>query len=445
MTTKNRNVSRQVRQKIQHEVQQNFRPVFSQAKGARAGEPMRIAGLMSGTSADGIDVAVVDISPAGMEMIAFGTVPFKPALRRGIFELFASASQAGRAKHSKHSGPGTVETVCRMNFALGEAFAQAIIDTCLKNKVPLGSLDLIGSHGQTVCHLPNNAGGSTLQIGEPCVIAERTGVTTIADFRTRDIAAGGQGAPLVPYTDWILFGHKSISRAIQNIGGIANVTYLPAGGTIDDVQAFDSGPGNMIIDRLASLATNGRLSYDKDGQLAGRGVVDEKLLDSFLRRDAWAKYFKRRPPKTTGRELFGIQAGDEIFAQAGRDKIKPADLLATATAFTARSIADAYGRFLGQVDEIILCGGGARNPVLVNMLREQFLKKSKVSRVLKAQPPGIGAMDEYGINADAKEAISFAILAYLTWLGLCGNAPSATGARHGAVLGKIVPGQAAVT
>ena len=278
-----------------------------------------------------------------------------------------------------------------------------------------------------------------MQIGEPCVIAERTGVTTIADFRTRDIAAGGQGAPLVPYADWILFGHKRISRAIQNIGGIANVTYLPAGGLIDDVLAFDSGPGNMIIDRLASLATNGRLSYDKDGQLAGRGMVDEKLLDRLLRKSAWARYFNRRPPKTTGRELFGTAAADEIFAVARRDKIKPHDLLATATAFTACSIAQAYRRFLGRVDEVILCGGGARNPVLVNMLREQL------SRMLKSRQlgiPSVCAMDDCGINADAKEAISFAILAYLTWLGRCGNVPSATGARHGAVLGKIVPGKA---
>lgn len=385
-------------------------------KGVLAGrdsETLRVAGLMSGTSADGIDVAVVDISARRLDVVAFETVAFAPATRREIFRLFSPRT-------------GSVDLICRMNFVLGEAFANAVIQTCRKSRVPLNSLDLIGSHGQTIYHLPARRGGSTLQIGESCVIAERTGVPVVADFRTRDIAAGGQGAPLVPYADWVLFSHPRHNRAIQNIGGIANVTYLKAGGTIDDVLAFDTGPGNMIIDRLAQLASNARLKYDKDGCLAGRGTINAEMLDQWMRQS----YFARRPPKTTGRELFGAQAADQIWRQAERARISKHDLLATATAFTARSIAEAYRRFLGDVDEVILCGGGARNPVLVAMLRRE-LPRARIS-----------AMDDHGINADAKEAISFAILAYQSWHGQCGNVPSATGARHGVILGKIVPSQA---
>ena len=385
-------------------------------KGVLAGrdsKTLRVAGLMSGTSADGIDVAIVDISPSRLDVVAFETIAFAPTTRRDIFRLFLPKTSS-------------VDLICRMNFSLGEAFADAVIQTCRKSRVPLKTLDLIGSHGQTIYHLPAGRGGSTLQIGESCVIAERTGVPVVADFRTRDMAAGGQGAPLVPYADWVLFSHPQHSRAVQNIGGIANVTYLKAGGTIGDVLAFDIGPGNMIIDRLAQLASNGRFKYDKDGCFAGRGKINAEMLEQLMRQS----YFRRRPPKTTGRELFGAQVADQLWRKAAKAKISKHDLLATATAFTSRSIADAYRRFLGDVDEMILCGGGARNPVLVDMLRREL--------------PGarVSAMDAHGINADAKEAISFAILAYQSWHGRCGNVPSATGARHGVVLGKIVPAQA---
>jgi anhydro-N-acetylmuramic acid kinase len=430
-------------------------------KRLRIKKKLRVAGLMSGTSADGVDVAIVDIAAGNgaggpdslrVKTLAFDTVPYAPGVRRRIVDLFDVAT-------------ARVDEICRMNFVIGELFADALIQLCRKNGIELGSIDLIGSHGQTIHHLPgsgaavppvsSSAGSArkhaeethgrdahaTLQIGEPCVIAERTGVTTVADFRTRDMAAGGQGAPLVPLADYILFGHPTLSRATQNIGGIANVTYLPggtpapagAGGgvaprrdALAGIVAFDTGPGNMIIDRLAWRASGGKWTFDKDGRLANKGHVDGALLARLMRH----AYLRRRPPKTTGRELFGIAFADAIWDKASEAGLSACDVIATATAFTAASIADAYRRFLPAMpDEVILCGGGARNPVLVAMLSRE-LAGAKVM-----------AMDELGVNADTKEAISFAILAYRTIHGLPGNVPSATGAREAVVLGKIVPGR----
>ena len=377
---------------------------------------LRVAGLMSGTSADAVDVAVIDISDGGVEVVAFEMIPYPPPLRRRIFRLF------GRSQ-------GTVEHVCRMNFALGEVFAGAILTLCRKHAVSLESIDAIGSHGQTIWHDPAGwrCGGrrisSTLQIGEPAVIAERTGILTVADFRTRDMAAGGQGAPLVPYADFVLFRHARRNRAIQNIGGIANVTFLPARGGLDGVLAFDTGPGNMIIDRLTQVITNGRLAFDRGGKAASHGCVDEKLLAEWMRHP----YFRRHPPKSTGRELFGVHYADRLLAAARARGLADQDILATATAFTAQSIAEAYRRLLpGKVDEVILCGGGSWNRTLVDM----------ICRRLAGTP--VRQMDDLGISVDAKEAVSFAILAYATLRGRPGNVPSATGARRPVVLGKII-------
>jgi anhydro-N-acetylmuramic acid kinase len=380
---------------------------------------LRVAGLMSGTSADGVDVAIVDIGGRKVEVVAFDTRPYSADLRRRVFDLFDP--QTGR-----------VDDVCHMNLVLGEVFAESLLKTAKKKRVPLGSIDLIGSHGQTIYHNPkgrrygNRLVRSTLQIGEPSVIAERTGITTVADFRPRDMAAGGQGAPLVPYTDWLLFAHKRKTRAIQNIGGIANVTYLPASGGIDDVLAFDTGPGNMVIDRVVKLVTHGRLSYDAAGRLAAKGTISEQMLAGLMRH----RYLRCKPPKTTGREEFGTPYADALYTRAVRRRMDPLDILATVTAFTARSIADANRRFLPQpVDEVILCGGGALNQTLVGMLRKQ-MPSAKVA-----------VTDDYGISVDAKEAVSFAILAYETVHGRCNNVPSATGASHPVVLGKVVPGR----
>jgi len=385
---------------------------------------LRVVGLMSGTSADGIDAAIVDVGPRGVKLLAFDTYPYPPALRRRVFALF---------------GPRTsrVDEICHLNFVLGELFAAAVLRLARRSGIALGSIDLIGSHGQTIYHDPRGRRAcgrvvrSTLQIAEPSVIAERTGITTVADFRPRDMAAGGQGAPLVPYADHVLFADGRRSRAVQNIGGIANVTYLPAGGGIGDILAFDTGPGNMIIDRVVCRATAGRRTYDKDGHMAARGTVQPDLLARLMKHP----YLRRRPPKTTGREEFGTQFTDALYDGARRRALAPKDVAATATMFTAASIADAYARFLpGPVDEVILCGGGARNATLVDMLRRELRRRMP-------RAPAVRLMDELGLNADAKEAVSFAILAAATIRGQAGNVPSATGASRPAVLGKIVPGR----
>ena len=381
---------------------------------------LRVIGLMSGTSADGIDAAMVDVEGWRPRVLAFHTYPYPKVVREAVLDF--AALRLG------------IDQLCHFNFVLGELFAAAAIQLADLAGVPMASVDLIGSHGQTVYHIPvarpwrqgsRRRTRSTLQIGEPCVIAQRTGVTTVADFRTRDVAAGGQGAPLVPLADWMLFVHAKRNRAVQNIGGIANVTYLPAAGGVETVRAFDTGPGNMVIDGLVRRITRGRSTYDVDGKLAAGGKINQSLLSEWMRHP----YFNRRPPKTTGREEFGQTFTDNLYRRSLAAGLDTRDLLATATALTATSIASAYRQFLrGKVDEAILCGGGARNPTLVGMLREQI------------HPIRVISTDDLGIDADAKEAVSFALLACRTIRGLAGNVPGATGAREGVVLGKIIPG-----
>jgi len=374
---------------------------------------MRIVGLMSGTSADGVDAAVVDISKGKIKLLAFGTFKYLQQLRKNILKI--SEQKICKAAD-----------ISQLNFAIGEVFADAVIKLCRKNKINLKTLDLIGSHGQTVYHNPKGKIRSTLQIGEPSVIAYKTGITTVADFRPKDMAAGGQGAPLVPFADYWLFRHKTKNRAIQNIGGIANVTYLPAGSKLEETIAFDTGPGNMVIDRIVNILSRGKLHYDKDGKIAAKGKVNKKLLDEMMRHP----FLRRLPPKSTGRENFGIIYTDEFIKKAKKRSMSFEDVLATATAFTAVSIADAYKQFLpGMPDEIILCGGGARNKTLTNMLKQNLNKTI------------IRFSDDFGISCDAKEAVSFAILAYATIKGIANNVPSATGANKSLILGKIIPAQ----
>lgn len=362
---------------------------------------MRVIGLMAGTSADGIDAAAVDIKGTQVKTLAFDTFTFAPKIRRKILELGEQKSfSAGQ--------------ISDFNFQLGEIFADAVIKLCKKYKINIKTIELIGSHGQTIFHRPAK---STFQIGEPSVIAFKTGITTVADFRPKDIAAGGQGAPLVPFADYFLF-KSGKNRAVQNIGGIANVTFLPANCKPADIIAFDTGPGNMLIDRLVFLLTKGKQNFDKDGKIAANGKINQKILSQMLAHP----YLKVRPPKSTGRELFGKSYTDAFYT-----KLPNADIITTATAFTAVSIADAYKKFLPKMpDEIILCGGGAKNKALVSML-----KQYTGSRILFT--------DDFGINSDAKEAVSFAILAYATVKGFANNIPSATGAKRAVVLGKIVP------
>jgi len=372
---------------------------------------------MSGTSADGVDAAIIDFDGNKANVLAFDTFVYPPELRRSIFELFES-------KNCRLSD------VCHLNFAIGEIFAQSVLKLCRKSGIDLRTIDLIGSHGQTIFHNPDGRWlgkkllRSTLQIGEPSVIAQRTGVITVADFRPADMAANGQGAPLVPFADYILFRDKKKNRAVQNIGGIANVTFLPAGCRKEDIIAFDTGPGNMIIDRLVSIETKGRKKFDRNGKLAAKGRINKDLLNNLLNN----QFFKTRPPKSTGRELFGKEYSDKLYRSAKRKKLSGEDILATACAFTAFSIADSYRNFLPEMpDEVILCGGGAHNNTLVNMLKEQLAGIK------------ILASDRLGINCDAKEAISFAILAYAAVKGIENNVPSATGAKRSLILGKIIP------
>jgi len=386
---------------------------------------MIVVGLMSGTSADGIDAVVVRIegAPPRLEwqLLAHVNVPHPPALRDEIFACFRPES-------------GTVDRLCWLNFALGRAFAAAALQAIAAAGLTPAQVDLIGSHGQTVWHIPAGPSASTLQIGEAAIIAEETGIPTVNNFRTRDMAAGGQGAPLVSYVDALLFRHPALSRAAQNIGGIANVTYLPALSAAEDVIAFDTGPGNMLIDYAASRATAGAWTCDRDGILARQGRVDRELLATWLAEP----YFQQQPPKTTGRELFGAPFAAQAWDQAKARGLADPDIVATLTALTAYSIAYSYRAFLPhQPDEVIISGGGARNPTLMAMLRQAL---AEVYASDKAAPRVVPS-DALGLPAEAKEAVAFAVLAYETWHGRPGNLPAATGAHYRVILGSITPGR----
>lgn len=378
---------------------------------------MRVAGLMSGTSVDGVDVAIIDIDNEKVSVRAFDTFPYSAELRRDILQLCGTESC-------------NVADVCHLNFVLGEVFAESVLKLCKKSSINLNTVDLIGSHGQTIYHNPKGRHfgkktiRSTLQISEPSIIAQRTGITTVADFRPRDMAAGGQGAPLVPFADYFLFRDKRRNRAVQNIGGIANVTSLPAGCLPGDIIAFDTGPGNMIIDGIISTISRGKQKFDHGGQIAAQGTIDKTILDCLLKHP----FLGLRPPKSTGREEFGSRYCDALYRKMKKKSIPAEDIIATVTAFTAESIVRAYRNFLPRMpDEVILCGGGAHNSTLVKMLRQGLDK----SRILTS--------DDFGISCDAKEAISFAILAYATIKGEPNNVPGATGATKPLVLGKIIP------
>jgi len=391
--------------------------VSSRIREIAARDKMRVAGLMSGTSVDGVDVAIVDITKQKVHLLAFDVFPYPPALRREILRLC-------------HPESARLDNICHYNFVLGEVFADAIIKLCHKSGIPLSSIDLVGSHGQTIFHNPRGKRynrktiGSTLQIGEPSIIAQRTSITTVADFRPRDMAAGGEGAPLVPYADYVLFGHNRLSRAVQNIGGIANVTFLPRGCKQDDIIAFDTGPGNMIIDSIIRLISTDRRRFDPAGKMAAQGTVSKRLLNEMLRHP----FLRRHPPKSTGREEFGSAFANRIYQKAAQKGLSDNDILATVTAFTANSIARAYNKFLPTMpDEVILCGGGSHNNTLAEMLRSELPNAKMLST------------EDFGISVDAKEAVSFAILAWATIKGLTNNVPGATGADQPVVLGKIIP------
>ncbi len=377
--------------------------------------PMLVIGVISGTSADGTDVAVVDLTGAPphlrWRLVHATTVPHPPDLRAAILDAMTPEK-------------GTVDRLCELNVWLGEQFAEAVLMALREAGLQPRDVDLIGSHGQTVWHHPHPPYPGTLQLGEPAILAERTGLPVISNFRARDIAAGGQGAPLVAYVDVLLLTHDRHVRAAQNIGGIANVTFLPPRGTQWHPFAFDTGPGNALIDEAAYRATHGKWAYDQEGELARLGRVDEALLATWLSHP----FFRQPPPKSTGREVFGRSFVEQAWRQGKAKGLSPADIVATLTALTAHSIAQAYRQFLPVFpDEVIISGGGVHNPTLMAMLRD-FLA-----------PAHVLSSDDLGIPADAKEALAFAVLAYETWHQRPGNLPSATGANRAVILGDITP------
>jgi len=380
---------------------------------------MNVVGLMSGTSADGVDAALVSIDrrKAGIhvEMVAFHSLPYPRSLQQRI--LSASVS-------------GTVTDICHLNALLGEWFADAALGVIRAAHLTEGDVDLIGSHGQTVHHLPNGIKDtgvgsirSTLQIAEPAVIAERTGITTVANFRPRDIAAGGQGAPLTPGVHALLFQHPRRARLIVNLGGISNVTYLPRRSGTVGLAAFDTGPANMVLDGIMVRATNGRSSMDREGQLAARGQVDSRLLAKLLAHP----YLSQAPPKSTGREAFGAKMLDDLLNWQQARQLPIEDLLATCSRWTAEAVGTARRWVKGGVDEVIVGGGGVKNRAIMGHLTEVFA------------PVPVTTFESHGWDSKALESVAFAVLAYQTVMEQCGNVPSVTGAAFPRLLGCIVP------
>ncbi|ULA65699.1 MAG: Anhydro-N-acetylmuramic acid kinase [Nitrospira sp.] len=380
---------------------------------------MKVVGLMSGTSGDGVDAALVEIarSRKGLDLrtLAFHALPYPRSLQQRI--LAASAS-------------GSVAEICHLNALLGEWFANAALGVIRTAGLCPEDIDLIGSHGQTVHHLPHGikdtgvgAIRSTLQIAEPAVIAERTGITTVADFRPRDIAAGGQGAPLTPGVHALVFRHPRRARLVVNLGGISNITYLPRGKGVDGVIAFDTGPANMVLDGLMYRATGGRVSMDRDGRLASRERPDGRLLAKLLAHP----YLLKQPPKSTGRELFGAPMVEELVAIQKARQLSIETLLATCSRWTAESVGTARRWIEGGIDEVIVGGGGVRNRAIMAHLADVF------------SPVPVTTFDAIGWDSKAFEAVAFAVLAYQTAMDQCGNVPAVTGASHPALLGCIVP------
>jgi anhydro-N-acetylmuramic acid kinase len=403
-----------------------------------ATKAMLVLGLMSGTSADGIDVALARISgaPPHLEARLLGhtSIRFPAALRKEILRV--------AEQHSCVAGE-----LSQLTFRLGEVFAEAAVAACRRFRVSTKRIALLGSHGQTIFHQGKPAPylgrptASTLQIGEPAVIAARTGINTVGDFRPADIALGGQGAPLVPYADYLLYRHEKLGRVSLNLGGIANITVIPASARPADVIAFDTGPANMLIDALVSHFTGGRQRFDKDAHLAQTGRAIPALLDELMR----DPYLKLAPPKSTGREYYGHSFLTRVLAFGKNHRAKPRDLIRAATVFTALSVVDALNRFVlpkTKIHQLIVSGGGAHNPLLVAQLSAalgaggQHLAphggKTAASSNIEVLPSS-----RFGIPEDAKEAFAFALLAYETWHRRPSNLPSATGARAPAILGKI--------
>ncbi|MBF2064731.1 MAG: anhydro-N-acetylmuramic acid kinase [Calothrix sp. C42_A2020_038] len=379
----------------------------------------RVIGLMSGTSVDGIDAALVDISGQDLdiqvELVAKATYPYPTQLRERILSVCA----------------GEAISMAELAF-LDDAIAQAFAEAALNIQSIHESATLIGSHGQTVYHRPPSSVvevddtnlGYSLQLGRGALIAALTGITTVCNFRAADIAAGGQGAPLVPRIDAALLAHLDEARCIQNIGGIGNVTFIPArhGDWLSQIRGWDTGPGNSLLDLAVNQLSDSTKNYDENGEWASSGHICQPLVEKWLQHE----YFQAPPPKSTGRELFGVDYVKQCFYEAQAYQLSPADFLATLTELTAASIVYNYRNFLAQMPQrVLLCGGGSRNLYL----------KQRLKALLEPIP--VTTTDEVGINADFKEAIAFAVLAYWRQIGCPGNLPSVTGARYETLLGEV--------
>ncbi len=380
-------------------------------------EERLVVGLISGTSMDGIDAALVRIRGSGEDTEVW-------------VEDFICREYSDAAKKILLSSGSLREgSVSDLNFLLGQEFSAAVFDLLRKAALKTTEVDLVGTHGQTVFHNPPSLGegvSSTLQLGEADVICEATGITTVGDFRTRDIAAGGEGAPLIPYLDYLLFCGAGKDVIAQNIGGISNCTLVT--GEFSELLAFDTGPGNSLIDSVVRIASEGGRSFDEDGAMAKKGSVRKDLLRSLMKNP----YLDIEPPKSTGRELFGEETAGRLFSLAEKKGVSTPDLLRTLVEFTVCSMVSAYERFVypnADVREVVLSGGGARNPVMVSSLRE------------KLSPIPLSLSDEYGIPSDAKEAVGFAVLANETVCANRTNVPRVTGARDATILGKISIGK----
>jgi len=373
-------------------------------------EPRRIVGLISGTSADGVDAALVELRGSGpsteARLLHFRSRAYPPALRARVVAL----------------GEATAEELLSVHYALGEEFAAAALEAIAAAQRAGLAVHLVGSHGQTARHHPRSASpdgrAATLQLGEPAIIAERTGLPVVADFRPRDVAAGGEGAPLVPLVDWLLFRSAGRTRACLNLGGIANVTVV--GPDLDRTYAFDLGPANMPMDVAIQAMSGGAETFDKDGRRAAAGQVDSGLVEELMRHP----YLALPPPKSTGREAFGDVLVRPLLARfAGRGD----DLLASLTRFVAEAVADGIRRYVKEpVDEVLASGGGARNGTLMAALADRLA------------PVPLRSLAAVGMDPDAKEAVAFAFLANETLFGRPGNLPAATGAAGPRILGKII-------
>lgn len=367
-------------------------------------------GLMSGTSGDGVDAALVDFADGKVRVVNTHFLPYPKQLRDDVFRV------------SRADGPA--ELACRLNVEIGKLFGKAAAELCKKAKIPLNQVEFIGSHGQTIRHQPGGKGGisSTLQIGEAGEIAAITGCWVVSDFRPADIAAGGGGAPLAPLAHYVLFSDTNEDRVVHNMGGISNISWLPAGVGIGGVTGFDTGPANMLLDMAAAHFSKGKRTYDKNGATALRGTVDKKMLTHCMAHP----FFKRKPPKSTGRETFGPAYFAELIKKFGA--VKEANFLRTLVAVAASSAVDQFATFCKPKRMLrwIVCGGGALNKALLHEIRARLAGRGAV--VMSS---------ELGYGEKDIEAILMAVLAYRTLNGLHGNIPKVTGAKRTAILGKI--------